>query len=222
MNSFARAADEGNLLTLHPTVKPVALVADAIMDCSAPADIVLGGFLGSGRTVVAAERTGRRDDVRLSVDSDGVVRYTQRFSATVSSRFMLRRFPFDSRVLLIVFHPFLSDAAVVSFVPDLSHTRTATSFRTYNYSLASSHVDSLQTRIGPCDHVRRRRAARPALRTPRHAALRILSLEGFPAAHTAGSAVVGDFLGRTFELPSPSRVSNGERPEMRPYRKPQF
>ena len=47
-------------MTLHPTVKPVALVADAILDCSARADIVLDGFLGSGTTVIAAERTGRR------------------------------------------------------------------------------------------------------------------------------------------------------------------
>jgi DNA modification methylase len=59
-NSFARCGEEGNLLTLHPTVKPVAMVADAILDCSARGDIVLDGFLGSGTTVIAAERTGRR------------------------------------------------------------------------------------------------------------------------------------------------------------------
>jgi DNA modification methylase len=59
-NSFARCSEEGNLLALHPTVKPVALVADAMLDCSARADIVLDGFLGSGTTVIAAERTGRR------------------------------------------------------------------------------------------------------------------------------------------------------------------
>ena len=59
-NSFARNGEEGNLLALHPTVKPVALVADAILDCSARADIVLDPFLGSGTTVIAAERTGRR------------------------------------------------------------------------------------------------------------------------------------------------------------------
>jgi len=59
-NSFARDGAEGNLLGLHPTVKPVAMVADAILDCSARGDIVLDGFLGSGTTVIAAERTGRR------------------------------------------------------------------------------------------------------------------------------------------------------------------
>jgi len=59
-NSFARFGGEGNLLALHPTVKPVAMVADAILDCSARGDIVLDAFVGSGTTVIAAERTGRR------------------------------------------------------------------------------------------------------------------------------------------------------------------
>jgi DNA modification methylase len=59
-NSFSRSGDEGNLLALHPTVKPVALVADAIMDCSARGEVVLDNFLGSGTTVMAGERTGRR------------------------------------------------------------------------------------------------------------------------------------------------------------------
>ena len=59
-SSFGRAGEEGNLAELHPTVKPVALVADAIFDCSMRGDIVLDAFLGSGTTVIAAERTGRR------------------------------------------------------------------------------------------------------------------------------------------------------------------
>ncbi len=59
-NSFGRATDEGHMLALHPTVKPVRLVADAILDCSARGDIVLDPFLGSGSTLIAAERTSRR------------------------------------------------------------------------------------------------------------------------------------------------------------------
>src|SRR5438874_6184980 len=59
-NSFARCGAEGNLLAVHPTVKPVAMVADAILDSTARGDIVLDAFLGSGTTVIAAERTGRR------------------------------------------------------------------------------------------------------------------------------------------------------------------
>lgn len=59
VNTLSKQGDEGNLLALHPTVKPVALVADALLDCSARGDIVLDGFLGSGSTLIAAERTGR-------------------------------------------------------------------------------------------------------------------------------------------------------------------
>lgn len=46
-------------LALHPTVKPVALVADAIKDVTRRGEIVLDGFGGSGTTLIAAERTGR-------------------------------------------------------------------------------------------------------------------------------------------------------------------
>jgi DNA modification methylase len=59
-NSFARNSEEGNLLALHPTVKPVAMIADALLDASARGEIVLDAFLGSGTTLIAAERTGRR------------------------------------------------------------------------------------------------------------------------------------------------------------------
>ncbi|WP_436642156.1 site-specific DNA-methyltransferase [Microbaculum sp. FT89] len=57
-NSFH--AERLEELAMHPTVKPVALVADAIRDCSKRRDIVLDPFGGSGSTLIAAERTGRR------------------------------------------------------------------------------------------------------------------------------------------------------------------
>jgi len=46
-------------LAMHPTVKPVALIADAIRDCSRRGEIILDGFGGSGSTLLAAEKTGR-------------------------------------------------------------------------------------------------------------------------------------------------------------------
>ncbi|HUS98512.1 MAG TPA: DNA methyltransferase [Hyphomicrobiaceae bacterium] len=52
--------DRRGELALHPTVKPVALVADAIRDCSKRNGIVLDPFVGSGTTIIAAEETGRR------------------------------------------------------------------------------------------------------------------------------------------------------------------
>ncbi|MBR1237470.1 DNA methyltransferase [Bradyrhizobium sp. AUGA SZCCT0182] len=47
-------------LSLHPTCKPVALVADTMRDCSKMNGIVLDPFGGAGTTLIAAERTGRR------------------------------------------------------------------------------------------------------------------------------------------------------------------
>jgi DNA modification methylase len=46
-------------LAMHPTVKPVAMIADAIRDCSRRGEVVLDAFGGSGSTLIAAEKTGR-------------------------------------------------------------------------------------------------------------------------------------------------------------------
>ena len=46
-------------LALHPTVKPVSLIADALRDVSGRGEIVLDGFGGSGSTLIAAAKTGR-------------------------------------------------------------------------------------------------------------------------------------------------------------------
>jgi DNA modification methylase len=47
-------------LAAHPTVKPLRLVADALKDVTAPGEIVLDTFAGSGATILAAERVGRQ------------------------------------------------------------------------------------------------------------------------------------------------------------------
>jgi DNA modification methylase len=57
---FGRAGEEGRLAALHPTVKPTAMIADAILDVTRRGDIVLDPFLGSGATLMACERTWRR------------------------------------------------------------------------------------------------------------------------------------------------------------------
>ena len=58
VNSFGAGRDDA--LASHPTVKPVALVADAMRDCTTKGDLVLDPFLGSGTTLMAAEKIGRR------------------------------------------------------------------------------------------------------------------------------------------------------------------
>ncbi len=52
-------ANRSDELAMHPTVKPVALIADAIRDCSRRGEIILDAFGGSGSTLIAAEKTGR-------------------------------------------------------------------------------------------------------------------------------------------------------------------
>jgi DNA modification methylase len=58
INTFGPGRME--MLAMHPTVKPVTLVADAMRDCTSKGDVVLDSFLGSGTTILAAEKIGRR------------------------------------------------------------------------------------------------------------------------------------------------------------------
>ncbi len=59
VQTMSKQGGEGNLLAFHPTVKPIAMVADSILDSTARGDLVLDAFLGSGTTLIAAERMGR-------------------------------------------------------------------------------------------------------------------------------------------------------------------
>ena len=67
VNAFGK--DRMDLLGIHPTVKPVAMIADALRDVTRRGDIVLDAFLGSGSTLIAAEETGR---VCIGVELDPV------------------------------------------------------------------------------------------------------------------------------------------------------
>lgn len=80
VNAFGKDRDDA--LEMHPTVKPVALVADAIKDCSKRRQIVLGPFGGSGTTLITAEQTGRRARM-LELDPvycDTIIRRWQRLT----------------------------------------------------------------------------------------------------------------------------------------------
>jgi len=80
VNTFrSERADE---LAMHPTVKPVALVADAIRDCSHRDGTILDGFGGSGTTLIASEKTKRRARL-IELDPlycDTIVRRFERFT----------------------------------------------------------------------------------------------------------------------------------------------
>jgi 16S rRNA G966 N2-methylase RsmD len=79
-NGFVRNRDE--MLAMHPTVKPAAMVMDALKDCSNRGGIVLDPFAGSGTTMIAAERTGRRARL-MEIDPlycDTIVQRWQKFT----------------------------------------------------------------------------------------------------------------------------------------------
>lgn len=76
VNSFGKGRMSD--LEAHPTVKPVAMVADAIMDCSKTGDLILDPFAGSGTIFLAAERSGRRG-AGIEIDPHYVDVAIQRF-----------------------------------------------------------------------------------------------------------------------------------------------
>lgn len=83
-NAFGRGRDKA--LAMHPTVKPTAMVADALLDCSNRGSIVLDPFGGSGTTMIAAERTGRRARL-IEIDPlycDLIVQRWQTFSGKIA------------------------------------------------------------------------------------------------------------------------------------------
>jgi len=74
-------------LAMHPTVKPVAMIADAIRDVTRRAEIVMDPFAGSGTTVIAAEKTGRHARV-MEYDpgySDVIARRWQKYTGKTAT-----------------------------------------------------------------------------------------------------------------------------------------
>jgi ParB-like chromosome segregation protein Spo0J len=82
----SKQGEEGNLLALHPAIKSTRMVADALLDCTARGEVVLDAFLGSGTTLMAAERVGR---VCCGIEIDALyvdvaIRRWQRYSGEVA------------------------------------------------------------------------------------------------------------------------------------------
>lgn len=83
VNAFGKTREQD--IAMHPTVKPVALVADAILDCSQRKNLVLDPFSGSGTTIIAAERTGRRA-VAMELDAHYVDVTVRRYQKLTGSK----------------------------------------------------------------------------------------------------------------------------------------
>lgn len=93
-NSMGGASGKGKL-ALHPTVKPVAMIADIIADASNRGAIVLDPFGGAGTTVIAAEKTGRRARV-IEIDPgyvDLTVRRWERLTGGKAERLVTAEAP---------------------------------------------------------------------------------------------------------------------------------
>jgi len=120
LNSFGRQRDEQ--LAMHPTVKPVAMVADAIRDCSRREGIVLDPFGGSGTTLIAAERTHRRSRL-IELDPryvDVAIRRWQELTGNVARHAAADR----------SFEEMAADRATASMVTKVSRRRTRRSVNT--------------------------------------------------------------------------------------------
>lgn len=86
--SLARTAEEGNPLAMHPTVKPLALICDMLLDASVKGDIVADPFGGSGTTLIAAEKLGRTARL-IELDPaycDTIIRRWQRWTGEAAVR----------------------------------------------------------------------------------------------------------------------------------------
>jgi len=82
VNSFGKGRDAA--LAAHPTCKPVGMLADLLLDCSDPGEVVLDPFGGSGSTLIAAERV-ERDACLIELDPkyvDAIVRRFEKISGT--------------------------------------------------------------------------------------------------------------------------------------------
>ena len=82
MNTFRKGRKQD--LEAHPTVKPIRLVADAILDCTRPGNLVLDPVVGSGTTILACERVKRRA-VAIEIDPYYVDIAVRRFEALTST-----------------------------------------------------------------------------------------------------------------------------------------
>jgi hypothetical protein len=97
--------------------------------------------------MINAATPRERYDTSVRVAPDGTVKYAERCRVALSSRFALRRFPFDHQALIIIIHPFLADGPRIRFTLIDNATWTASEFATYS-SLAQWNLQAVEPRVG--------------------------------------------------------------------------
>jgi neurotransmitter-gated ion-channel len=87
-----------------------------------------------------------RSDAAVRVTPNGTVYYVERFAATITSAFALRRFPFDRQLLVMIIHPFIGDLGQVIFTEDPHPIVTSREFHLYS-SLASWQLEGVRSHV---------------------------------------------------------------------------
>jgi hypothetical protein len=118
--------------------------------------------------IVNAVHPRERQDIALGADADGTVNYLERFDAEISSKFLLRSFPFDSQTLQIVIHPFAGNLKTVVFDLDRTGSWISAKFNSYS-SLAEWEVVGMSSALGTASVAGRKLSeARFEIRIKRH------------------------------------------------------
>lgn len=97
--------------------------------------------------IINAATPRTRYDTSTSVAPDGTVRYVERCRVGVSSKFALRRFPFDRQSLVVLIHPFQAGAPRIRFTLAKNATWAASEFESYS-SLAQWRLTAVEPRVG--------------------------------------------------------------------------
>ncbi len=97
--------------------------------------------------MINAASPRQRADISIRVSPNGTVNYAERCKVAMSSRFALRRFPFDRQSLVIIIHPFLVDGPRTRFTRADNATWTASEFESYS-SLAQWHLTTVKPQVG--------------------------------------------------------------------------
>ena len=96
--------------------------------------------------LINATEPRERTDTALRVAPNGTVFYVERFTATITSAFALRRFPFDRQRLVLIIHPFAGDLGQFNFTGDPHPIATSREFRLYS-SLASWDLEGVRSQV---------------------------------------------------------------------------
>jgi len=110
-------------------------------------DYALGQIWIPQLEIINAATPRERYDTSIRVAPDGTVNYAERCRVGVSSKFALRRFPFDQQSLLIIIHPFLVDGPHIRFKLSDYSIWTASEFESYS-SLAQWRLTAVAPRVG--------------------------------------------------------------------------